>query len=91
MGGSGTRLWPLSRNAVPKQLLPLTSQRSMLQETLLRLNGIEHLARPVIVCNQEHRFMVAEQLRQITLIRKTSSWSQLDAIRQRPSLWLQCA
>jgi mannose-1-phosphate guanylyltransferase/mannose-1-phosphate guanylyltransferase/mannose-6-phosphate isomerase len=67
MGGSGTRLWPLSRNAVPKQLLALTSQRSMLQETLLRLNGIEHLARPVIVCNQEHRFMVAEQLRQINI------------------------
>ncbi len=62
----GPVLYPviLSRNTVPKQLLPLTSQSSMLQETLLRLRGLE-MAGPVIVSNQEHRFMVAEQLRQI--------------------------
>ncbi len=68
MGGTGTRLWPLSRNAVPKQLLPLTSQRSMLQETLLRLRGLDNLAGPLIVCNHEHRFMVAEQLREIGVV-----------------------
>ena len=65
MGGSGTRLWPVSRNAVPKQLLPLTSSYSMLQETLLRLRDFADLGDPLIVANHEHRFLVAEQLRQI--------------------------
>jgi len=63
-GGSGTRLWPLSRRMLPKQFLPLTGENSMLQETLLRLNGLE-CASPVVVCNSEHRFLVAEQLQQI--------------------------
>lgn len=66
-GGSGTRLWPLSRGAYPKQFLPLTSERTMLQETLTRLEGIENLHAPLVVCNEEHRFMVAEQLRGIEL------------------------
>lgn len=64
-GGSGTRLWPLSRNDFPKQLLPLTSPRSMLQETLLRLSVQSEIAPPSIVCNQDHRFLIAEQLREI--------------------------
>lgn len=64
-GGSGSRLWPLSRTAYPKQLLPLTSERSLLQETLLRLQGLSDLARPLMVCNHEHRFLVAEQMREI--------------------------
>jgi mannose-1-phosphate guanylyltransferase/mannose-6-phosphate isomerase len=64
-GGSGTRLWPLSRELYPKQLLPLVGHETMLQQTLLRLDGIEGLAPAVIVCNEEHRFLVAEQLRQI--------------------------
>ncbi|HWL64127.1 MAG TPA: mannose-1-phosphate guanylyltransferase/mannose-6-phosphate isomerase [Steroidobacteraceae bacterium] len=63
-GGSGTRLWPLSRELYPKQLLPLVGERTMLQETLLRLGGLE-VGRPIIVCNDAHRFLVAEQLRQI--------------------------
>ena len=64
-GGSGTRLWPLSRSLYPKQLLPLTGDGTMLQETVRRLEGLEDLGAPVVVCNEEHRFLVAEQLRQI--------------------------
>jgi len=75
-GGSGTRLWPLSRELYPKQLLPLVSDNSMLQDTLLRLFressnsssssfGDVKILSPIIVSNNEHRFLVAEQLRQI--------------------------
>ncbi|MDD5363768.1 MAG: mannose-1-phosphate guanylyltransferase/mannose-6-phosphate isomerase [Gallionellaceae bacterium] len=64
-GGSGTRLWPLSRATLPKQLLPLASDRSMLQETVLRLDGLMGMGRPLVVCNNEHRFLIAEQLREI--------------------------
>ncbi|MDH5712227.1 MAG: mannose-1-phosphate guanylyltransferase, partial [Gammaproteobacteria bacterium] len=64
-GGSGTRLWPLSRELYPKQLLPLVSDNTMLQETVLRLDGISEVESSIVVCNEEHRFMVAEQLRQI--------------------------
>jgi mannose-1-phosphate guanylyltransferase/mannose-6-phosphate isomerase len=63
-GGSGTRLWPLSRGLLPKQLLPLASDRSMLQETVLRATG-DDFAAPLIICNDKHRFMVAEQLREL--------------------------
>jgi mannose-1-phosphate guanylyltransferase/mannose-6-phosphate isomerase len=61
-GGSGTRLWPVSRESFPKQLWPLISDRTLLQETALRARG-NGFAPPVIVCNQEHRFLIAEQLR----------------------------
>jgi mannose-1-phosphate guanylyltransferase/mannose-6-phosphate isomerase len=63
-GGAGTRLWPLSRELYPKQLLPLTGARTMLQQTVLRLQGLTAGA-PVVVCNEAHRFLVAEQLRQL--------------------------
>jgi mannose-1-phosphate guanylyltransferase/mannose-6-phosphate isomerase len=63
-GGSGTRLWPLSRELYPKQLLPLVGERTMLQETVQRLAGLEAAA-PIVVCNEAHRFLVAEQLRQL--------------------------
>ena len=63
-GGAGTRLWPLSRELYPKQLLALTSEHTMLQETALRLAGLDAAA-PVVVCNDAHRFLVAEQLRLI--------------------------
>ncbi|MES2116857.1 MAG: mannose-1-phosphate guanylyltransferase/mannose-6-phosphate isomerase [Pseudomonadota bacterium] len=64
-GGSGTRLWPLSRAVLPKQLLPLVTDHTMLQETALRLAGRPQLMAPLIVCGNEHRFLVAEQMRQI--------------------------
>jgi len=64
-GGSGTRLWPLSRKQYPKQYLSLAGDNTMLQETILRLNGLDNLADPVIVCNADHRFLVAEQCQQI--------------------------
>lgn len=64
-GGSGTRLWPLSRAQYPKQFLPLVSGHTMIQETLLRLNGVSGLQAPIAVCNEDHRFMMAEQLWEI--------------------------
>jgi len=64
-GGAGTRLWPLSRRAYPKQLLPLIEADSMLQATARRVHGGERFAAPLIVCNDEHRFVIAEQLRSI--------------------------
>ena len=63
-GGSGTRLWPLSREAYPKQFLPLASERTMVQDTWLRVAPLTASA-PIVVANEEHRFLVAEQLRQI--------------------------
>jgi mannose-1-phosphate guanylyltransferase/mannose-6-phosphate isomerase len=64
-GGSGTRLWPLSRALYPKQLIRLVDRYTMLQNTVLRLNGLEGALDPIVICNDEYRFMVAEQLRQI--------------------------
>lgn len=64
-GGSGTRLWPLSRELYPKQLLPLVGKGTMLQETLARVAGVENMGAPIVVCNESHRFLVAEQLRAI--------------------------
>ena len=64
-GGSGTRLWPLSREKYPKQLLPLIGDDSLLQATVRRVEGIAgiELAAPMVVCNEEYRFVIAEQLR----------------------------
>ena len=64
-GGSGTRLWPLSRKQYPKQYLPLASDNTMLQETILRLNGLDNLTDPIIICNVDHRFVVAEQCQKV--------------------------
>ena len=63
-GGVGKRLWPMSRALWPKQLLPLVSERSMLQATVERVTGSQ-FAPPLIICNDEHRFMIAEQMREI--------------------------
>jgi len=63
-GGSGTRLWPLSRGNYPKQFLSLRGDKTMLQDTLVRLEGLSH--RPaMLICNEEHRFIAAEQVRQL--------------------------
>jgi mannose-1-phosphate guanylyltransferase/mannose-6-phosphate isomerase len=66
-GGAGTRLWPLSRELMPKQLLALTGERTMLQETAARLAGFPGVCGPIVVCNEAHRFLVAEQLRELGL------------------------
>jgi mannose-1-phosphate guanylyltransferase/mannose-6-phosphate isomerase len=63
-GGSGTRLWPVSRESFPKQLWPLTSDRTLVQETALRARG-PGFAPPIVVCNHEHRFLIAEQMRAV--------------------------
>jgi mannose-1-phosphate guanylyltransferase/mannose-6-phosphate isomerase len=65
-GGAGTRLWPLSRELYPKQLLALLGPRTMLQQTALRVEGLD-CAAPVVVCNEAHRFLVAEQLRALKI------------------------
>jgi mannose-1-phosphate guanylyltransferase/mannose-6-phosphate isomerase len=66
-GGLGTRLWPLSRQLYPKQLIEIYNDNTMLQNTILRLEGLEDIASPIVVCNEEHRFMTAEQLRKINV------------------------
>ena len=63
-GGAGTRLWPLSRSYLPKQFLPLVSERTMLQETVGRLQGVAGTQPPIAITNDEHRFLAAEQLRE---------------------------
>ena len=65
-GGTGSRLWPLSRQLNPKQFLKLCGDSTLLQQTISRLDGLEASA-PAIICNEDHRFMVAEQLRQLTV------------------------
>ena len=64
-GGAGTRLWPLSREDHPKQFLSLISDKTMIQETLLRLDGLE-TGNPIISCGEGHRFLVAQQIGEIT-------------------------
>jgi len=64
-GGTGTRLWPMSRAALPKQLLALAGEQTMVQQTVLRLAGLPDTGAPLIVCNHDHRFLIAEQMRQI--------------------------
>ena len=63
-GGAGTRLWPLSWGDHPKQFLPLVTERTMIQETLLRLKGLD-IGRPIISCGEAHRFMVAQQIGEV--------------------------
>ena len=64
-GGSGTRLWPLSRRLHPKQFFSLWDDRSLLQNTVERVRCLDPGARPLVLCNHDHRFMVAEQLRSL--------------------------
>jgi mannose-1-phosphate guanylyltransferase/mannose-6-phosphate isomerase len=67
-GGAGTRLWPLSREGYPKQFLPLIGERTMIQETALRSAGVTGITGPIVVCNEAHRFLVAEQLRELNVV-----------------------
>jgi len=67
-GGSGTRLWPMSRMLYPKQLLTLLGRESLLQQTVRRVADSERFAAPLLVANEEHRFIIAEQLREISLM-----------------------
>ncbi len=62
-GGAGTRLWPVSRQLLPKQFHALVGDQSLLQQTVARLSGLASCAAPIIVCNSEQRFLAAEQLR----------------------------
>jgi mannose-1-phosphate guanylyltransferase/mannose-6-phosphate isomerase len=66
-GGSGTRLWPLSRENYPKQFLKLVGERTLLQETALRAGYLDGVLPPVVICGEKHRFIVAEQLRETGL------------------------
>ncbi len=67
-GGSGTRLWPLSRQLYPKQLLPLVGDKTLLQDTIIRLENFPNVSDTVtVICNDSHRFLVAEQLREINV------------------------
>ena len=65
-GGSGTRLWPLSRSSLPKQLLALCGKRTMIQDTVLRV-ALPEAAAPLLLCNESHRFLIAEQMQEIAV------------------------
>jgi mannose-1-phosphate guanylyltransferase/mannose-6-phosphate isomerase len=67
-GGSGTRLWPMSRTHYPKQFLPLAGDQSLLQQAALRVAGVPGFAAPLVIANEEHRFLIAEQLREIGVV-----------------------
>lgn len=73
LGGSGTRLWPVSRKNHPKQFLNLVGEDTLLQATIKRLDGLENLSAPIVICNEEHRFTTAEQL-------SSMQWNKGDII-----------
>src|SRR5690242_4125410 len=62
-GGSGTRLWPLSRKNLPKQFLALSGDSTLFQQTVRRARALDGAGAPIVVCSEDHRFLVAEQLR----------------------------
>ena len=68
-GGSGSRLWPLSRESFPKQYLSFNSEdnKTLLQKTQERISGIKDITKPILICNEEHRFIVAEQMKEINV------------------------
>lgn len=85
-GGSGSRLWPLSRVLYPKQFLCLKGDLTMLQTTICRLNGVE-CESPVVICNEQHRFIVAEQLRQLNKLTENIILEPAGAIPRRRLCW----
>ena len=68
-GGSGTRLWPLSRESYPKQFLSISKEDdlSLLQKTIQRIKPLKNLQKPIFVCNEQHRFILAEQVRKLNI------------------------
>ena len=65
-GGSGSRLWPLSRKSFPKQFLNLLDDEyTILQKTFKRIENLDNISRPIVVCNEEHRFIVGHQMKEI--------------------------
>ena len=86
-GGTGSRLWPLSREAYPKQLLPLLGQGSLLQETLQRVTGSSLFGAPLVVANAEHRFLIAEQLRETGCTEATIILEPFGRILARRRRW----
>ena len=64
-GGSGTRLWPLSRRLFPKQFQALIGEKTLIQDTVLRIQSLEGAEKPVLLCNEDHRFMAAGQLDEV--------------------------
>ncbi len=87
-GGSGSRLWPLSREAYPKQLIALTGERTLLQDTARRLDAVDGARRPIVVCNERHRFMVAEQLRDVEI---TPAAILLEPVARNTAPAIACA
>src|SRR5258706_11207585 len=66
-GGSGSRLWPVSRQLLPKQFLPLVTGRTLLQDTVLRAREVAGEAQMIVICNEAHRFLVADQLSEVDI------------------------
>ncbi|MCU7848908.1 MAG: mannose-1-phosphate guanylyltransferase/mannose-6-phosphate isomerase [Candidatus Thiodiazotropha sp. (ex Lucinoma kastoroae)] len=87
-GGSGTRLWPLSRSAYPKQFIPLIDNHSLFQETVERMSAVPDAGDVLVVCNEEHRFMVAEQIRQLDM---KPSGIMLEPIGRNTAPAIACA
>lgn len=85
-GGSGTRLWPLSRKLHPRQFINLVNETTLFQDTILRLP--DDVSEPLIICNEEHRFLVAEQLRELVKKQKASFWNQMAEIPRQQLPWL---
>ena len=82
-GGSGTRLWPLSRTHYPKQFLRLVDDFSLLQNTMKRLDGLVGLGKPIAVANENHRFLVAEQLQDAFEVRACGGQVTTGQVRHR--------
>ncbi|MCU7867960.1 MAG: mannose-1-phosphate guanylyltransferase/mannose-6-phosphate isomerase [Candidatus Thiodiazotropha sp. (ex Lucinoma borealis)] len=87
-GGSGTRLWPLSRSAYPKQFIPLIDDHSLFQETVERMSAVPDAGDVLVVCNEEHRFMVAEQIRQLDM---KASGIMLEPVGRNTAPAIACA
>lgn len=89
-GGSGTRLWPLSRKNLPKQFLPLAGDLSLFQQTVERAGHLADAGAPIVVCSDDHRFLVAEQLLQMKVEGASIILEPAPATPRRRSPWRRC-